>query len=433
MNQNSAIDDNRRHTLLGVTDNVAAELRRLLVDPVSGALKCTAVISGMITASGTPTAGQVAIFSSASVLAGKTLTNGSNITITQDATTVTIAATSGGGDMLLAGIQEVTGAKTFDVNTLILKGSTSGTLTLNATAISGSSVITFPAATGTVALTSDIPSITGLATKALDNLASVAINVALIPGTAGALDFGSTAKPWASLWLAGTSGTPATNQFKITGASTGGLRTITLPDASGTVVLGGGTASGTNTGDNAANSSTMYIGTTAVALNRASAALVLTGITSIDGSSASCTGNAATVTTNANLTGPITSSGNATSLANKITKKAFDEVGATYAPASGSQTVALDCAANNIHIVTGNASGTAITFTVANVTNSQPFIVVINQGSGTVSTIAAWFAGISWCGGTPPTLTATLSKADTFGFVRTGSNTYIGYVVGQNA
>jgi hypothetical protein len=40
----------------------------------------------------------------------------------------------------------------------------------------------------------------------------------------------------------------------------------------------------------------MYIGTTSVAINRASAALVLTGITSIDGSSASCTGNAATVT-----------------------------------------------------------------------------------------------------------------------------------------
>ncbi|MDO8444174.1 MAG: MerR family DNA-binding transcriptional regulator [bacterium] len=75
--------------------------------------------------------------------------------------------------------------------------------------------------------------------------------------------------------------------------------------------------SGTNTGDNAANSSTMYIGTTAVALNRASAALALTGITSIDGSSASTTGNAATVTTNANLTGPITSAGNVTTIASQ--------------------------------------------------------------------------------------------------------------------
>lgn len=94
---------------------------------------------------------------------------------------------------------------------------------------------TLPATSGTLALTSDIPG--GGANTALSNLASVAINAALIPGTAGALDVGSTTKPWASVWLAGTSGTPATNQFKITGASTSGVRTITLPDASGTVAL----------------------------------------------------------------------------------------------------------------------------------------------------------------------------------------------------
>jgi len=75
------------------------------------------------------------------------------------------------------------------------------------------------------------------ASKALDNLAAVAINAALIPGTAGALDFGSTTKPWADIWFAGTSGTPATNQFKLTGASTDGVRTITVPDKSGYMLL----------------------------------------------------------------------------------------------------------------------------------------------------------------------------------------------------
>ena len=75
------------------------------------------------------------------------------------------------------------------------------------------------------------------ASVALDNLASVAINAALIPGTAGALDVGSTTKPWGGLWMAGTSGTPGTNQFNITGASTSGVRTITLPDLTGTVLL----------------------------------------------------------------------------------------------------------------------------------------------------------------------------------------------------
>jgi hypothetical protein len=108
------------------------------------------------------------------------------------------------------------------------------------------------------------------------------------------------------------------------------------------------------------------------------------------------------------------------------------EVGKTYAPATGNQTVALDCAVNNMHIVTGHASGTAITFTVANATNSQPFIVSILQGSGTVSTIAGWFATVRWAGGSAPTLTATLNKRDTFGFIRTGANTYDGFVIGQN-
>jgi len=75
------------------------------------------------------------------------------------------------------------------------------------------------------------------ATPALDNLAAVAINAALIPGTAGALDIGSTTKPWADVWFAGTSGTPGTNQFKLTGVSTSGVRTATFPDKSGYVLL----------------------------------------------------------------------------------------------------------------------------------------------------------------------------------------------------
>jgi hypothetical protein len=82
------------------------------------------------------------------------------------------------------------------------------------------------------------------ADTALSNLASVAINAALIPGTAGALDIGSTAKPWADVWMAGTSGTPGTNQFKITGAATGGLKTITIPDLTGTMILNTSTIDG---------------------------------------------------------------------------------------------------------------------------------------------------------------------------------------------
>lgn len=117
----------------------------------------------------------------------------------------------------------------------------------------------------------------------------------------------------------------------------------------------------------------------------------------------------------------------------KMVSAGRSEVAKTYTPATGSQTVALDCSVNNMHVITGHADGTAITFTVTGATDSQPFIVMIKQGSGTVSTIVSWFSGISWCGGSAPTLTATLSKTDTFGFIRTGSNTYTGYIIGQNA
>lgn len=144
---------------------------------------------------------------------------------------------------------------------------------------------------------------------------------------------------------------------------------------------------------------------------------LLAAVTDETGTGALVFGTAPTIS-NANLTG-------------KPTINNFDNTGATYAPGSGSQTVALDCANNNMHIVTGNASGTAMTFTIANATNNQPFIVSILQGA-VVSTIAGWFATVRWAGGTPPTLTATVGKRDTFGFIRTGANTYDGFIIGQN-
>ena len=73
------------------------------------------------------------------------------------------------------------------------------------------------------------------ANAALSNLASVAINTALLPNAAGTIDFGSATLPWRDYFLAGSSGTPGTNNFRITGASTSGTRVVTLPDASTTL------------------------------------------------------------------------------------------------------------------------------------------------------------------------------------------------------
>lgn len=49
--------------------------------------------------------------------------------------------------------------------------------------------------------------------------------------SAGGATNGTAALPWSDLYFAGTSGTPATNHFKVTGASTSGERVFTVPDS----------------------------------------------------------------------------------------------------------------------------------------------------------------------------------------------------------
>lgn len=72
-----------------------------------------------------------------------------------------------------------------------------------------------------------------------------------------------------------------------------------------------------------------------------------------------------------------------------------------------------------------------ITIALSNATVGQCFIVRILQDSGGSRTVT-WFTTIRWINGTQPTLTTTASHWDTFGFICTASNTFDGYIVGQN-
>jgi hypothetical protein len=74
------------------------------------------------------------------------------------------------------------------------------------------------------------------ATTTLNNLGTTSINAALLPSSAAALDFGSAALPWKDVWFAGSSGTPASNNFRVTGTATT-ARVVTFPDASTTVPI----------------------------------------------------------------------------------------------------------------------------------------------------------------------------------------------------
>jgi hypothetical protein len=99
-----------------------------------------------------------------------------------------------------------------------------------------------------------------------------------------------------------------------------------------------------------------------------------------------------------------------------------------YTSNSDGATVTFNMAASNIHTVTlgGNR-----TLAVSNVSAGQCFIINLKQ-DGTGSRTVTWFSGISWAGGSAPTLTTTASKTDTLGFICTSVGAYLGYVVGQN-
>lgn len=71
------------------------------------------------------------------------------------------------------------------------------------------------------------------------------------------------------------------------------------------------------------------------------------------------------------------------------------------------------------------------TLAVADVSVGQVFLIRLVQ-DGTGSRTVTWFSGISWAGGTAPTLTTTPNKADVFGFLCTGTGAYSGFVIGQN-
>jgi hypothetical protein len=116
----------------------------------------------------------------------------------------------------------------------------------------------------------------------------------------------------------------------------------------------------------AVNNQTMHIGTTAVAINRASAAQTLAGV-SIDG-------NAATVTTNANLTGDVTSVGNATSIAAGV-----------IVNADVSNSAAIDysklAALNSANILVGSSTNVATARTVTgDVTIDNTGVTAISSG-----------------------------------------------------
>ena len=99
-----------------------------------------------------------------------------------------------------------------------------------------------------------------------------------------------------------------------------------------------------------------------------------------------------------------------------------------YTVATDGATVTFNLAVSRVQIVTmaGNR-----TLALSNAATGMTFCLILKQDA-TGSRTATWFAGITWAGGSAPTLTTTAAKSDAFVFVCYGSNTYFGFVAGQN-
>jgi hypothetical protein len=71
------------------------------------------------------------------------------------------------------------------------------------------------------------------------------------------------------------------------------------------------------------------------------------------------------------------------------------------------------------------------TLAVTNDEVGQTFLIILKQ-DGTGGRTVTWFSNILWQGGSVPVLTATADKIDVFSFLKIASNSYLGFVVGQN-
>lgn len=146
--------------------------------------------------------------------------------------------------------------------------------------------------------------------------------------------------------------------------------------------------------------------------------------------------NEVTVTNAATGNAPLLSAtGGDTNIDLKLSGKGTGKIRAdsTYGAITdqGSQssgTITLNWATSNRHKIT--LTGDSVTIAHSNqVAGQTALLEVIQDGTGT-QTITAW-TGVTWAGGTAPTLTTTASKKDLIGFFYDGSAT-IGFVVAQN-
>ncbi len=345
---NPTIDVNEGNLTL---DNIGGTLSVTKGGTGAGSFATNGVIFGnntgalQVTAAGT--SGQVLLANGSGVptftsLSGDITVNGTGVTaigadavaLGTDTTGNYVATVSGGSGVSVSGSGSETAAVSLALGALTANWNQTGAFTIDLnnssstirilenggtpqyfgafdiTDLTGDQVYTFPDATGTVCLSTGncLGGGSGGANTALSNLVSVALNTTLLPGVAGGVNLGSTTLPFGSLYFSGASGTPGSNNFTLTGTATAG-RTITFPDATGTVCLDTGNCIGGGGGSAPTGASYLTLGLD----SNLSAERVLTAGTNISVTDGGANGNyTINVSNNPTFSGLITANGGLT-------------------------------------------------------------------------------------------------------------------------
>lgn len=130
-----------------------------------------------------------------------------------------------------------------------------------------------------------------------------------------------------------------------------------------------------------------------------------------------------------NATSTLATTGLSETLTNKtITNPVIASIKWVVVTDTDGATITFDKNAWDFHrvILWGNR-----TLAVSNMAAGDKIVLDLVQ-DGTGNRTVTWFTTIKWTGWTVPTLTTTINKIDTFGFICTSAGNYQGYIIGQN-
>lgn len=113
-----------------------------------------------------------------------------------------------------------------------------------------------------------------------------------------------------------------------------------------------------------------------------------------------------------------------TSLDYKITPRELTE--------TDGATVTLDCTKRGVHVLTStDLAGDTRAIAFSGGTVGQAVVLKLIEGAGAAAGQALTYTGVTWVGGTAPTLVTTAGKINLIGFLMTSATTALGMPMGD--